>query len=204
MSFIHTALSVDDINALKALNGTSDPKRVDKMFLVVGDDGTGFPGWYRYRQSATNAESLPRIVASADNVGRWFQFNGGSNSGGGSTITGNVICTGGATVSGSGKAFQFTSYNTFLLNIAIGSGVNIASGSASIIVHLWSQEPNVDQDGKIEPRIASLPNTGGSIGITPTSTNKWMTLGVKFADNPSFYDVPYFTISGNNLTIVGR
>ncbi|WP_229549338.1 hypothetical protein [Nostoc sp. CHAB 5836] len=172
------------------------------MFLVAGDNGTGFPSWYLYKQSATDNENLPSIVASADNVGRWFQFGGG-NGGGSSIISGNILCTSGAPRNNSGKAFEFTSYGNFFLIIAVDNGVSLVSGSTSIIVHLWTQEPNVAQVGKIEPRIIALPQTGGDVGVAIRSTNKWLTLGAKFTGT-NFYDAPYFTITGNTLTIVGR
>lgn len=203
MPFIHIALVVSNIAALKALNNSSDLKRIDGVFLAVGDRGDGLPGWYRYDAASTNTESLPDIVSPADNVGRWFQF-GGATPAVPAAIAGSVICTTGAPVSGSGKAFEFASYGDFSLTIAVDSAVSLLSGSTTIIVHLWTQVPNSAQTGKIEPRVISLPNTGGSVIVSVTSGKRWLTLGAKFASQ-SFYDCPYFTAgANNNLTIVGR
>ncbi|MBN3946738.1 MAG: hypothetical protein HWQ38_09670 [Nostoc sp. NMS7] len=81
MSFIYTALFVPTIAALKALNATSDPKRVDGVFLAVGDRGDATPAWYRYVAAATDTESLPNIVSPTDTTGRWFQFSRDSSGG---------------------------------------------------------------------------------------------------------------------------
>ncbi|MEH2138580.1 hypothetical protein [Nostoc sp.] len=75
MGFIYDALFVEDIDALKVLNNSSELKRVDGLFLGVKDSGEGFPGWYRYNASSTAAEDLPNIVASSDGVGDWFSFS---------------------------------------------------------------------------------------------------------------------------------
>lgn len=84
MAFIYDSLVVADIAALKLLTSSTTPKRVDGVFLAVGDRGDGFPDWYLYKQSASDTEDLPAIVSPGDGVGRYFQFKGeAGNSGGG-------------------------------------------------------------------------------------------------------------------------
>lgn len=76
MAFIYDALVVGNITALKALDEDSTPKRVDGLFLAVGDRGDGYPGWFRYDASSVLAESLPNIISPTDTIGRWLQFFG--------------------------------------------------------------------------------------------------------------------------------
>jgi hypothetical protein len=201
MALIHTALFVDDIAALKALNNTSNPKRVDKMFLGVGDDGTGFSAWYRYKQSASDAESLPKIVASNDNVGRWFQFSGGGG-GGGATFGGSVICTSSCEVGG--KAFKFLAPQTNLkLLIKVGFDINIQTGSSAIAVYRWSQEPNTPRTGQESTPAATISQAGGEVTVNITSTFRWISVYAKNPSNSNYLDGTCFTVNGNVITLVG-
>lgn len=87
MAFIYTALVVANIAALKALTNSTEPKRVDGVFLVVEDNGEGDRAWYQYSASSTTAENLPKIVNPNDGVGRWLQFAGGGDGGGTAPLT---------------------------------------------------------------------------------------------------------------------
>ncbi len=201
MSFIHTALSVDNISALKALNDESTPKRVDKMFLTVNDDGTGSSAWYRYKRSASDAENPPKIVASSDNVGRWFQFSGGGV-GGGAAFGGNIICTSSCEVGG--KAFEFLAPQTSLkLIIQVGFDINIQAGSSAIAVYRWSQEPNTSRTGQESTPAATISQAGGEITINITSTFRWISVYAKNPSKSNYLDGTCFTINGDVITLVG-
>lgn len=75
MSFIYSALTVANIAEAKALNATTKIKRVDELFLVIADTGSGFPGWYRYSADSFLEESLPTVFRSNDGEGAWLQFS---------------------------------------------------------------------------------------------------------------------------------
>lgn len=198
MSFIYTALVVADIAALKALDEDSDPKRVDGVFLAVGDRGDGIPAWYRYNAASTATESLPDVVSPTDTTGRWFQFSGGGE--GGASFGGQTICTSGCAIGG--KAFAFFAPQTDLeLNVQVGFDVSITSGVKSIQVHRWSQEPNTGLTGRVFA--AELPHTGGTVKINLTSTYRWISI---FAKNPSksgAFDGVCFSVNGNTCTLIG-
>ena len=203
---IQTGYAIASKSALKAL---SSSQRADSYARLVKS-----VGWYMFDASSGSAADDDLILMPDDNpsFGRWIKIggSGGGGSGGGgeeeSAISGTITCTTGATVSNSGKVFEFSNYGSFLLTIAVASGVTINSGSNKIIVHQWTQEPNIEQFGKIETRLATFGSTGGGFVITVVSGARWITLGAKHPGSPSndySFDVPYITRLGNILTIVG-
>lgn len=82
MAFIYESLVVDNVTTLKSLSSSTSPRRVDGVFIAVADNGNSVPGWYRYDNSRSDAESLPEIAAPGDDVGRWIAFAGGGGGGG--------------------------------------------------------------------------------------------------------------------------
>jgi Concanavalin A-like lectin/glucanases superfamily len=150
MGFIYQNLFVDGIPALKALNSTSTPTRVDGVFLGVKDNGEGFPGWYRYFASTSAVEDLPSIVASSDGIGAWFSFSGASNDSGieiGTTTTGSP---------GTDASVTATTIPTGIrLDFTIPRGSPGAAGQAASI--------NLDPTTVLNPdQPPSVANTGSS------------------------------------------
>lgn len=204
MSFIYTALSVADIAALKALNDSSNPRRVNNQFLTVRDIGNGDSSWYGYNSLSTSTERLPKVISPIDGVGRWFQYAAGD--GGGASFGGAIICTSGCTVSagGSGKAFQFYAAQSSLkLNIQPSFGINIQTGDSAIAVYRWSQEPNTSLAGQEANPIITLPQTGGEFIINITSTYRWISVYAKNPSNSNYLDGTCFIVNGNVITLLG-
>lgn len=197
MSFIHTALVVGNIAALKVLNNSSSPKRVDGLFLVVSDRGDGLPAWYRYNADYAGSETPPSIIFSNDGVGGWFQFSGGS---GGALFGGQTICTSECAIGG--KAFTFFAPKSDLeLNVQVGFDVSITSGLKSIQIHRWNQEPNTSLNGRVFA--AELPHTGGNVTIDIDSTYRWISFFAKNPGKSDAFDGVCFSISGNTCTLIG-
>lgn len=75
MAFLKDAISVANITALRALDADSMPKREDGMFISVSENASGQPSFYRYKQSSSASENLPKIVEPDDSVGRWHVYS---------------------------------------------------------------------------------------------------------------------------------
>ncbi|MBD2364522.1 hypothetical protein H6G36_25670 [Anabaena minutissima FACHB-250] len=198
MAFIYDSLVVEDIAALKALTSSTTPKRVDKLFLAVGDNGEGDRAWYQYDASASNTEDLPSIVNPTDTTGRWFQFGG--NGGSGVSFGGLITCTDDCTIGG--KAFTFYAPQMGLkLEIVPGFDITITSGSTSIQIHRWSELPNTELTGR--EFAAELPHTGGTVEIDIDSTYRWISIFAKNPDNGDLFDGVCFVVDGNTCTLMG-
>lgn len=199
MSFFYNALLVADIAALKALNSTSLPRRVDGLFLVVADSGDNTSAWYRYKEGASNAEHLPSIVNPVDVTGRWFQFSGGAPADSAS-VGGEIICPSNCTTGG--KAFGFYAPQISLeMEIQVGFDISIMSGATSIQMHRWNQEPNINLNGR--EFVAELPHTGGTATVTINSTYRWISFFAKNPANSNFFDGVCFVVSGKVCTLMG-
>jgi len=206
MAFLTDFLSVDNITTLKALNSTSTPKRVDKFFLSVLNNGTGVASWYNYDSTSSTTENLPSIITPNDNVGRWFQYSAGGGAGGGVNFGGQSICTTQCVIAagGSGKAFEFYAAQTAIPLIVVPSfGINIQAGSTAIAIYRWSQLPNTTMTGRETAPIVTTPNTGGNISLTITSTFKWISVFAKNPANSNFLDGTCFVVNGNVITLLG-
>ncbi|MCC5618824.1 hypothetical protein LC605_27800 [Nostoc sp. CHAB 5836] len=201
MAFIYTALVVDNIAALKALNEDSTPKRVDGVFLAVGDRGDGLPAWYRYNTASTTAEDLPDVVTPTDTIGRWFQFSGGSGGGGSSSFdfSGSLICTSLCTTGG--RAFDFDSSQFGIIQIVVDSGFanQITTSNTAIQVHKWSQEPNTGNIGRIF--VAAIPKTGGEVFLAVDTDYNWITINARKIANNGTHCATCFTTSQNVATL---
>lgn len=197
MAFLHTSITVANIATLKALTEASSIKRVDQLFLVVEDNGNGDRAWYQYKASATTAEDLPKVINPNDSIGRWFAFAGGD--GGSTSFAGEIICQ--DTCTFGGKVFKFYAPQTSLqLQVKIGFDINITSGSDSIQLHRWNQEPNTDLDGR--EFVAEIPNTGGEVTVTINSTYRWISFFAKNPSNSNNFDGVCFVVDGNTVTLV--
>lgn len=197
MAFIQDALKVATISALKALTSATNPARVNGAFYAVDNNGNGVPSWYLYSASSTSVEDLPKIVSPTDTTGRFIQFAAGSDI---VDLTGRSLCTSGCVLGA--KAFHFYSAHTNLsLIVEKGFDINITSGSDSIQIHKWSQEPNTNLTGRIW--VANLPNTGGKVALTIDSTHRWISIFAKNPSNSNRYDGVCFTLQGNTITLIG-
>ena len=206
MAFLTDFLSVDDITTLKTLNSASTPKRVDKLFLSVLNNGTGVASWYNYDSTSSTTENLPSIITPNDNVGRWFQYSASGSGGGGVNFGGQSICTTQCTTaaSGSGKAFEFYAAQTAIQLIVVPSfNISILTNSTAIAIYRWSQLPNITMAGRETAPIVTTPNTGGNINLTITSTFRWISVFAKNPANSNFLDGTCFVVNGNVITLLG-
>ncbi|MEH2201170.1 hypothetical protein [Nostoc sp.] len=196
---IQTGYAIADIAALKALTST---QRTDGYSRLVKSDASGRPAWYTFVSASTTQGDDNLVLMPNDNPsnGRWLK-SGGAASGGGLNFAGEIICNSGCDIGG--KAFEFYAPHSNLeIEIQVGFGISITSGSASIQIFGWSQEPNTSLNGR--QFIAAVAHTGAKI-IIPNldSTHKWLSI---FAKNPSKsgqYDGVCFTVSGNVITLIG-
>ena len=76
------AVTVTDIDTLKALGDSSSPLRVDGGLYFVTNTGQGFPRWAQYLADADSPEIVGRIIEPDDGVGRFILTEIGSGSGG--------------------------------------------------------------------------------------------------------------------------
>ena len=120
------------------------------------------------------------------------------------SFTGTLICAGECSLSATqpvGKAFEFDAAGTFLATIAVDMDFasSIQVGSQAIEIHRWSQEPNTALTGRTW--WADLPETGGNVLITTTTTYRWITIQVRKQSN-GLSDTVCFKHSGNAFTIM--
>lgn len=122
-----------------------------------------------------------------------------SGGGGGVSFGGETTCSTGCTIGG--KAFTFYASNESLsLSIKVGFDIAITSGSDSIQLHKWSQEPNTNLNGR--EFVCSLSATGGSATVTIDSTYRWISIFAQNPANNNFFDGVCFRVDGSILTLV--
>ncbi len=116
--------------------------------------------------------------------------------------SGFLNCAQDCPIINTGKVFEFYSGVTNLpLIVEIGFDINITSGSNSIELHRWNQEPNIDLNGK--EWYADLPNTGGTILFTNSSEYRWISVFARNPNNSDQYDGVCFNVENNLITLVG-
>ncbi len=125
--------------------------------------------------------------------------------GGGGGFGGIITCTDGSPVNGAGKAFLFYRPQTDLALVVQPSfDISISSGSDSIQIHRWSQEPNIELNGR--EFLAELPSTGGNFTVDIDTTYRWISIFAKNPNNaiPNAFDCVYIThpIVGNVFTLI--
>jgi hypothetical protein len=191
MSFIYNALVIADITALKNLTSTSTPKLVDGLFLAVANNGSGYPAWYRFKQSATDTENLPKIIAPSNNTGRWFQFNGNMSSGisdSGSSLIGQLICQNDCPT-GCGKVFNFFApVGNLSLQIVPSANIDITVGSDAIQLHKWSQRPVQNDPTTGRLFVGDLSEIGGTLPVIITEEHRWISIYARNPNNSNYHD----------------
>lgn len=195
---IQTGYAIADIATLETLTSS---QRVDGYSRLVKADANGNPAWYTFISASTATADNDSVVLPNDSpsTGRWIKSSGSSS--GGASIGGINLCNSGCAVGT--KAFEFYAPQTNLgLVIEIGFGITITSGSTSIQVHGWSQEPNTNLNGR--EFITAIASTGGKV-IIPVidSTHKWLSIFAKNPDNSNQYDGVCFIVTGNVITLIG-
>lgn len=195
---IQTGYSIADIAALKALTSS---QRIDGYSRLVKADASGNPAWYTFIAASTATPDDDTVVLPDDSpgTGRWIKSSGSSS--GGAAFGGTNLCNSGCDIGT--KAFEFYAPHTNLeLVIEIGFDISITTGSTSIQIHGWSQEPNTSLTGR--QFIVAIAHTGAKITIPVLdSTHRWLSI---FAKNPAKsgqYDGVCFTVSGNVITLIG-
>ena len=197
---IQTGYQIADIPTLEALTSS---QRTDGYARYVESDSVGNPSWYMFKASSTATADGNLVVIPNDNpsTGRWIK-TGGSSASNFSEFGGGNLCTSGQCAIG-GKAFQFYAPQTNLPLLIIPSfDIAIATGTDSIQLHRWSQQPNTALTGRTFA--GAIANTGGTINVTIDSTYRWISF---FARNPSngnnAFDGVCFTMNGNVVTLLG-
>ncbi|MEH1808509.1 hypothetical protein [Nostoc sp.] len=198
---IQTGYAITSISALKALTSS---QRADSYARLV----KSVSAWYIFDTSSTATADDDLILMPNDSpsTGRWIKI-GGSGGGGSNNInfTGSTICTSSCS-SGEGKAFQFTSPQSGLIQIVVSSAIasSIPVASNAIEISLWSQEPNTDMTGR--QFIAELSEAGGSVFIATDDYRPWITVQAKNIANYYYPGNPHDGVccifSGNTVTLL--
>lgn len=154
---------------------------------------------YGLTRAIEYASRIAIPLSSAFELADSLQFFGDDMS-----FTGTLICAGECSLSSVqpvGKAFEFDAAGTFLATIAVDMDFasSIQVGSQAIEIHRWSQEPNTALTGRTW--WADLPETGGNVLITTTSTFRWITIQARM-DGTGLSDTVCFKHSGNAFTIM--
>ena len=196
---IQTGYQIANITALQAL---TSGQRVDGYARFVETDAYGKPSWYMFVAASTATADGDLVVMPSDDpsTGRWLK-SGAANNGSIAEFGGGNLCASGQCAIGS-KAFQFYAAQANLQLIVVpGLDISITSGSTSIQLHKWDQQPNTSLNGRTF--VTAIPNTGGNVNVTIDSTYRWISFFAKNPANNGYYDGVCFTVNGNVCTLIG-
>ena len=182
--------------------------------ILISDVGYGFLGtndsvvvWCEVEQNSyfhtISQPATTNITVPTPTIN--LNVTGSISSGGGASYGSIGNCSGVTpTVSGSGQWYQFTAPVTNqLFQVTVAPGVPITNTSDAICVNSWNIEPTNSFNGKNDPPITTLNYLGGNFEITSDITNQWFTIGVRDSNDSNNYHIGFFTVTGNQITIVG-
>lgn len=113
-------------------------------------------------------------------------------------LANDIICNNGCNIGG--KALKFYTPQSIPLVIKPGFDISISSGSDSIELHKWNQEPNTGLSGRM--LVGKVPSTGGTINIEVDFAHRWISLFARSPNMGGSYDGCCFRMDGNVITLL--